>query len=76
MWAVQGAVDWYTHGETISVEGRRMFRSRSANGKFIYVMPKLDTLAYNRIVLIISPFNTVLTEDPYGSYRVILDPTG
>ena len=47
-------------------QGRRLNR--------FYV--QLWTISPGLIILIISRFNTYLTEDPYGSYRVVLDATG
>jgi hypothetical protein len=46
------------------------------DGAYVYVIPNVDTTAYDRLALIITRLDSDETIDPVGNYQVMLADTG
>ena len=47
--------------------------AQSQDGAHVYVIPNVDTTAYDRLALIITRLDAAETTDPIGKYRVTID---
>lgn len=45
------------------------------DGRFIYIIPEINTAEYNRLGLIITRLDVYENIDPVGEYTIVLKPT-